>query len=172
MDWLFDNPKVFLLVAVVAFSLIKRVLESKKAAENSPADDEDPFESWEPVPQRQAPSVPPPLVRGHIPQLRGRSIPPTPPLPSREPDTSSLLKRQQDMMDRLQHAKDIKAAMAAKGTKATTTGGAAATQGRVSRAGKSAATTGQGLRGRLRNRSEIRKAIIMREILDRPVGLR
>ena len=75
-------------------------------------------------------------------------------------------------MERLRQAKEIKAARVTKINKATTTGGAAATQGRVSKTGKSAATAMPGLRGRLRNRDEIRKAIILREILDRPLGLR
>lgn len=169
MDWLFDNPKALILIAIVAFSLLKRYLDSKKAAAEE-ADTSDPFETWEQVPERPAPSVPPPLVRGGIPRLAGRSIPPPPPLPSREIDNASLLKRQQDMMERLQHAKDIKADRANKANKANITGGAAETQDRVSGTGKS--TTGQGLRGRLRNRSEIRKAILMREILDRPLGMR
>lgn len=157
MEWLFDNPKVLILIVIVAFPLLKQYLESKKAATEE-EDTADPFDSWEQVPGRQTPSVPPPLVRSYMP--------PPPPLPSREPDSTSLLKRQQDMMDRLKHAKDIKA------TRATTTGGAAATQGRVSGIGKSTSSTGSGLRGRLRNQSEIRKAIIMREILERPLGLR
>ena len=166
MDWLFDNPKALILIAFVAFSILKRIFESKKntTGEAEPADD--PFESWTQTPETQAPSVPPPLVRVNIPPPGRRSIPPPPPLPSSAPDIASLLKRQQDMMDRLQHAKDIKA------TRATTTGGAAATQGRVSGIGKSTSSTGSGLRGRLRSRSEIRKAIIMREILERPLGLR
>jgi hypothetical protein len=161
MDWFFDNPKVFLLIAIVAFSLIKRILESKKSAEEPPVEDEDPFESWEQVPERQMPSVPPPLVKVGVPPPFRRSVPP--PLLREEPDTASLLKRQQDMMERLQRAKE---------TKATTTGGAAATQGRVSGVGKSAHAAGAGLRARLRNRNEIRKAVIMREILERPLGLR
>lgn len=168
MDWLFDNPKALILIAFVAFSLLKRFLESKKATTEE-EDTPDPFESWTQPPGRQAPSVPPPLVKGNIPPPGRRSIPPPPPLPSREPDIASLLKRQQDMMDRLQHAKDIKVT---KDSKATITGGAVATQGRVSGSGKSTATTGSGLRARLRNCGEIRKAIIMREILDRPIGLR
>jgi hypothetical protein len=59
-------------------------------------------------------------------------------------------------------------------TKVATTGDAAATRARVA-AQKQKKPPSQGpvtLRHRLRDRGEVRRAIIMREILDPPVGLR
>ncbi|MEN9535028.1 MAG: hypothetical protein RIR37_301, partial [Verrucomicrobiota bacterium] len=55
-------------------------------------------------------------------------------------------------------------------SKAITTGNAAATRERNAGKGKAVVTTS--LRKTLRNRSELRKAVITREVLGTPLGLR
>ena len=71
------------------------------------------------------------------------------------------------MQDRMRQIKE---------TKAATTGNAAATRTRIAAASKPAPKPFQpgktGLRRALRSRKEIRRAIVMKEILGPPLGLR
>jgi hypothetical protein len=80
-------------------------------------------------------------------------------------EAARALKHQQDLAQRWQQIRE---------TKATTTGGAAATRARVERRGsaKVASPAPASIRARLKDRGELRRAFIMREILDPPVGLR
>jgi hypothetical protein len=80
-------------------------------------------------------------------------------------EAAKALKHQQDLAERLRQIRE---------TKATTTGGAAATRARVAAKGvaKSAAQVPASIRARLRDPVEVRRAFVMREILDTPVGLR
>lgn len=168
MDWIFDNFQIVVLIAVVIGSLVKRFLEAK-AAEKQARDempDEgdifDPGEDWEPMPTLPQPSVPPPLVKQTPPPLVFQS----PPQHSREYEADVILKRQQDMQERIRQIKE---------SKATTTGGASATRDRVAASqshAKALAPGKAGIRQALRNPKEIRRAVIMREILGPPVGLR
>ena len=90
-------------------------------------------------------------------------------------DTAAQLRRQQDLQERLRQIRASKTPATGGATKATTTGGAAATRSRVSAAQHHVSTaqhTKTSLPGSLRNRKEIRHAILMREILGPPVGLR
>lgn len=76
-----------------------------------------------------------------------------------------MLKHQQDLAEHLRQIRE---------NKATTTGGAAETRARIAASkgtSKRSATTQVPIRARLRDRAEIRRAFIMREILDKPVGL-
>jgi uncharacterized membrane protein YcjF (UPF0283 family) len=57
-------------------------------------------------------------------------------------------------------------------SKAITTGNAAATRERAKAKGKAAAPVTTSLRETLGKRSELRKAVITREVLGTPVGLR
>jgi len=80
-------------------------------------------------------------------------------------EAAKILKHQQDLAERLRQIRE---------TKATTTGDAAATRTRL--AAKTAKSplleTAPNFRRRLLNRGEIRRAVVMREILDPPVSLR
>ena len=80
-------------------------------------------------------------------------------------EAARMLKHQQDLAAHLKQIHD---------TKATTTGGAAATRARIASKGKTktAASTPLTLRARLKSSAEIRRAFVMNEILSRPVGLR
>jgi hypothetical protein len=90
-------------------------------------------------------------------------------------DTAAQLRRQQDLQERLRQIRASKTPATGSATKATTTGGAAATRSRVSatqRHVNPVPHAKSGLPGSLRSRKEIRHAILMREILGPPVGLR
>jgi hypothetical protein len=171
MDWIFDNFQFVVLIAVVIGSLVKRILEAKvagkQAGDEMPDEGDifDPEDVWAPPQGQPMPSVPPPLVRQVPPPLMRETVPP--PQHSREYEMEVILKRQQDMQERLRQAKE---------SKTTTTGGASATRARVaasqSNATKASQPAKSSLRGALRNPKEIRRAVIMREILGPPVGLR
>ena len=168
MDWIFDHFQVVALIVIVIGSLVKRFLEAKaaerQARDEMPDEGEmfDPGEAWEPPQSQPMPSVPPPLVRMTPPPLTRESTPQH----SREYEAEVILKRQHDMQERIRQIKE---------SKATTSGGASATRARVA-ASQSNAKTLQpgkaGLREVLRNPKEIRRAIVMREILGPPLGLR
>lgn len=79
-------------------------------------------------------------------------------------EAASAMQRQQEMMERLRQAKE------AKETRAKNAG---SSHRSPVRSGKSAqAPVAAGLRGILRTRSEIRRAVILREVLGPPLGMR
>ena len=179
MNWIFDHFQIVALIALALASWMKRRMDVKRAAQEQGqppaemADGEDvlgPGGGWQ-IPQRQPqPAVPPPLVRQGPPPLVRQS----PSLPVELYDNAAILKQQQDLQERLRQIRETKATTG--GTaRATTTGGAAATRTRVSAAqshAKSVTPAKAGLRGSLRKRQEIRRAIVMREIIGPPLGLR
>lgn len=166
MDWIFDNFQIFILIALGVGSVIKSLLESK-ARQKQEAEEEynpgDVFAPDEEYGEPAMPSVPPPLTRHGVP----------PPLRESGYDevfaieTAKALKHQQELADRLRQLRE---------TKATTTGGALATRTRISAAGTgttaSLANTPLGIRARLRSPAEVRRAVVMREILGPPLSLR
>ena len=168
MDWIFDHIQIVALIGIAIASWLKSRMDAKAAEreEQRPRqempDEEDlfgPDEEWR-IPQEQTmPSVPPPLVR---------TSPPPMPMASeeREREAAAVLKHQADLQERLRQIRE---------TKATTTGGASATRVRVAASqthAKPAVAAKAGLRSALRNRKETRRAIILREILGPPLGLR
>lgn len=162
MNWIFDHFQIIVVIALALASWLKHRADTRNAeaeerrAREEMADDDSPFgraEDWLPPP---APSVPPPLVRTATP----------PPLRVDVSETEPLLQRQIDMQERL---REIKAA------KSNTRGGAAATRDRVLAAGKPAKSFSPGktrLRDDLRDSRKTRRAIVLREILGPPLGLR
>lgn len=167
MDWIFDNFQILALVGIAFASWLKHRFDTKMAEreEQRTLDDEDydPADDWESRQNQPSPSVPPPLVWPTPPPLT-REVPAQP--YSRESEADLILKRQHDMQERIRQIKE---------SKANTTGGAAATRARVA-ASQSKIQPIQaektGLRRTIRSPREIRKAVIMREILGPPVGLR
>lgn len=167
MDWIFDNIQVVVIALVVIGSLVKNVLESRsqqKREYGAPEDGEDerPF-----VPIDQDTSYRKVLVPSSPPPLARHAAPPPLPMATQEAarESAAALKHQQDLAERLRQIRE---------TKATTTGGAAATRARVAAKGVSKPFL-QGpvsIRARLRDPAEVRRAFVMREILDPPVGLR
>ena len=158
MDWIFDNFQILAIVGLALASWLKKRADDKAAEREEqearreleePEEIFGPYEAWGAPYQQPAP---PPLVR----------VAP-PPIPVFE--TEGELKRQMEMQERLRQLRE---------TKAVTSGGAAATRARTKdgKTTKTAAAVPVGLRGALRNHGEIRRAIIMREILGPPLGLR
>jgi hypothetical protein len=169
MDWIFDHLQIVVLVVIGIVSVFKSVLEGKVKRNTEQEESQSSEEYFEPEeeiyqPQRQArPSGPPPLPWG------GGAVPP----PLREAgyeaavanEAAKALKHQQDLAQHLQQIRE---------TKATTTGGAAATRARIANKGtkKTSSQVPLSLRARLKTPSELKRAFVMREILDPPVGLR
>lgn len=168
MKWIFDNPQIIIIALFVIGSLVKNVLESRggRNQEVDPdGEDERPFvpidqdKSYRKVQREPSPtplarhqSGPPPLPSGAAAEAMAR-------------EAAAQLKHQQDLAERL---RQIRA------TKAETTGGAAATRARVANKGvaKPLLQSPSSIRSRLRDPAEVRRAFVMREILDPPVGLR
>lgn len=166
MDWIFDNFQIVVLVLLGIGSMLKSIVDSKNKEKREREEEEghDPGEVFAPDEEYSspaAPNVPPPLYR--------QAVPP----PLRESgyeeetaiETARALKHQHDLAERLRHIREIKA---------TTTGGAAATQARDSAKSTTSksASAALSIRARLRSPAEIRRAFVMREILNAPVGLR
>ncbi len=164
MNWIFDNFQIVILIALGLGSVVKNLLESKAKQKREQEEEYDPgevFAPYEDYREPAMPSVPPPLTRQVVPHSQRESgydeavaI-----------ETAKALKHQQDLAERLRQIRD---------TKATTTGGAAATRARVANKGaaKSAVQVPAGIRARLRDPLEVRRAFVMREILDPPLSLR
>jgi hypothetical protein len=167
MDWIFDNFQIVVLIGIAFASWLKHRFDTKmaerEAQETNQDEDFEPADGWEPQQYQPQPSVPPPLVRQATPPPLIREAPAQ---HSREYEADLILKRQNDMQERIRQIKE---------SKANTTGGAAATRARVA-ASQSKVQPIQaektGLRRTIRNPREIRKAVVMREILGPPVGLR
>jgi transposase len=158
MNWIFDHLQIVVILLLAVGSLVKTLLEGKARRAQQ---DEEPAELPDrPVTQRRSmPSVPPPLSHTNTPALSSMAA------VEAANEAAKILKHQQDLAERLRQIRE---------TKATTTGDAAATRTRI--AAKNAKSplpeASPTFRRRLKDRGEIRRAIVMREILDRPVSLR
>lgn len=114
------------------------------------------------------PAVPPPLPssggalpgvgRSPVPDLQRKSAPPL--VQAAYMEATDDLARQQALMDK---AREFKRAKRARATKEPKESGAKAAV---------STTTGGGIRSRLHTRRELRSAFVLKEILDKPVGLR
>ncbi len=169
MNWIFDHFQIAVLVLLGIGSFVKSIFDARaiQAAEREadwhptpevPLDDDN---SYRKVLPKAKPTVPPPLTRSVTPpsmRMAGYDA-------EVANETAKALKHQQDLAARLRQIRQ---------TKATTTGGASATRARI--AGKGTAMplkqTPLTPRRRLRDPAEVRQAIVMREILDPPLGLR
>ncbi len=112
------------------------------------------------------PAVPPPIPSQPsgppaIPQVRKATHSVPEGIPAPFPNSSQELARQQTLADQVRELKKTK--------RARKTGGLLGSRSKPSPA------TGpppSSLRGRLRNKRELRQAFVLKEILDKPVGLR
>lgn len=160
MDWIFDHFQIVLIVALAFASWVKSRQEAKQAEREAREAGElpdmrdifGPEETWQPEPE---PNQPPP-----IPTYTYNS--PAPPVID-EANALRELERQSALREQLRQIRE---------SKAITTGNAAATRERNSGKGKAPAAITASLRETLKNRSELRKAVITREVLGAPVGLR
>jgi hypothetical protein len=166
MDWIFDNFQIVALVGLALASWLKSRADAKAAEREErearreleePVDIFGPAEEWREV--QPAPMVPPPLVK--VKPQPGRVV-----TYEAANETETELKHQMDLQERMRQLRE---------TKAVTTGGAAVTRARsTSRqtAQKSTSTAPISLRGALHNRGQLRRAMVMREILGPPLALR
>ena len=172
MEWLFDHIQFVLFGLIGIGALVKNLLESRAKQQREypdPAGQEGEVFGETPLGEdksyrKPTASVPPALPRTNVPPSRRESGYDA----AVANETAKALKHQQDLAERLRQIRE---------TKATTSGGAAATRARVAfKSPKKDARTSPlqsiSLRKRLRDPAEIRRAFVMREILDPPVGLR
>ncbi len=156
MSWIFDHLQILILILVGIGSIVKKINEAKAAAKQPPrpvdlpepmfeADEESSTLDWPEEPPTPAP-MPGAMIEAQL-------------------EAAQALKHQQDLASRMQQLWE---------TKASTTGDAAATRARVASKGtpKAHAPPIPSLRDRLKSPAEIRRAIVMREILGPPVSLR
>jgi len=165
MDWLYENFQIIALVLIGFAGWIKSRMESKNGEQEPPEESYDegevfiPEEEWQQVPSD--PSVPPPLVWTQPPPILTAAADFE---AAREADAA--LKHQQDLAERLRQIRE---------NKATTTGGAAATRARLAAEKappKAVAAVSMGLRSRLHDKGELRRAFVLKEILAPPLSQR
>ena len=163
MSWIFDNLQIVVLVLLGIGSLVKSMFDakSKQAAERDadwdpaddvPLDDDTSYRKNLPKPTLPPPFTPPPTrLAGYDAEVAN--------------EAAKVLKHQRDLAERMRQIRE---------TKATTTGGASATRARIAGKGiaKPTMPAPLTLRRRLRDPAEVRRAFVMREILDPPLGLR
>ena len=154
MDFIFDNLKIIIGLLVAVFWIIGKISEAKRASQEGqpqpqPWEADEDYENWEPeqVPRDQ----PPP-----IPQFRNA---PPPPLPVFVAAPDEELQRQRVMHERLASIRSEKRSGPMKKIAAK-------------KPAAPAALVSPSIKARLRDRKELRRAFVMREILDPPVSLR
>ncbi|QTN32104.1 hypothetical protein HZ994_07105 [Akkermansiaceae bacterium] len=162
-----DFISEYFYVIILIVGAIAQWLKSRSEAKDEGGYHPDELEEFEMEAERRIPrpAVPPPLppsgaavpdaVRPAVPDLRRQSPPPL--LEAFDP--SAELSRQQALMER---AREFKKAKSARTTKAPKQAGERAV---------STAPAGS-IRNRLHKRSELRSAFVLKEILEKPVGLR
>lgn len=159
MNWISDHFQIVILILFGIGSVFKGILEAKaKAKAEKQGEQEQEYEDeidW--GESALPPQFPRPIVS---PTLREAGYE-----EAVAQENAKALKHQKELADRLRQIRD---------TKATTTGGAAATRHRLAQKGKKqvAVTKSVSIKARLKNPAELRKALVMREILDVPVSLR
>ncbi len=154
MDWILDNSQIVIFVAVAVLFWLKEFVEKKMAQ------------------RQERERIPDADGTGYAEEYDQSAVESAfpPPLPERGRDTPHGKARdRRKVFTRERRPRKVKAI-----TKATTTGGAAATSAALAAKGtkKPAAAAAVRLRKRLRQPAEIRRGIVMREILGPPVGLR
>jgi len=152
-DFVFEHiEKIVIGVIAVAVWIIGKIKENRDKQ----------AETWEPqeedyLPEDYRPSQPPPLYPS--------TGSPPPPLPTYTAADDSELERQRKMQDRLRAIRDKK------GATPKVSASKAAAKAKKSQPAPSLVSPSK-LRERLRDRKELRRAIVMNEILNPPVSLR
>ena len=165
MNWIQENFQIVILVLLGLASAVKSMFDAiaRRKAEQEPGDDSEPevpLDEDKSYRKPAAPGMPPPRAIATPPALR-----PTGYDVDAAEEAAAALKHQQNLAARLRQIRE---------TKATTTGGASATRTRLAakKVPSPLVPVALNLRQRLRNPAEIRRAVVLREILDPPVGLR
>lgn len=187
MDWIFDHMQLVIAVAA-AFAYWMNARKQKQADEDEPAEAPLRDESGEAAAEAErARRIREEIRRKIMDRADGRapsapeSSPPPPPVirrvevepatlkpePVRQPAVDTeMLERQRRLQEQWQEAVRAKQS-------ALNTGGAVGPK-RIAPASATAtaALSGRGLRGDLRDRASVRRAVVLREVLGPPVGLR
>ena len=173
MDWIFDNFQFVILIALAIGSVVKQMAEAakmKKEQREQPPETqwEETETTWTPIPippEFQPPprSAPPPLQRSVPPPLlkHFETFQAPPPLPAEE--TENLLRKQLEMQEKVRALRENKAAEKARMLEK---------QARSATRVKTQHPAQLGVRSLLANPTTARKAIVLREILDKPLGMR
>lgn len=163
MQWILEHFQFVVIVALALGSWLKNRWDAKKEAEQS-YDPREVFGAPGEVEWGAPNAYPPPLAGSRVPpklppRLPSVVVPPT-------VDADAVLKHQQELAERLRQIREARAATGGAGT---------VPRARPARGPASPAPVAAGashLKSRLRNPRELRNALIMKEILDRPVSLR
>lgn len=175
-----EHLRVIIFVVIVVVALLQKVLEAAKArkADTGPTMREifGPDGETSPTTSRRKPYTPPPLVRTTAPPpLRQPAGPPplrgaAPMAASSAYDTEAELTRQREMEERIRRIREAKssapAAVSAAAPAPEPPPPATASTARLTAAHPGA------INRRLRHPREVRRAFVLKEILDRPLGLR
>jgi type IV secretory pathway VirB10-like protein len=168
MDWIFDNFQIVVLIALAVGSVVKQMADAAKARKEQR--EQQPETEWQetettwtsvPIPpEYQPPPLPPPPAR-HF----GTYLPPPPPPPpvAVVQDSGDFLRKQMEMQEK---ARAIRENKATEKTRMLELRARSATRAKTE---YSAEIT---IRNLLANPASARKAIVLREILDKPLGLR
>ncbi|MBN8458429.1 MAG: hypothetical protein J0M04_11395 [Verrucomicrobia bacterium] len=177
-EFIEEHLRAIIFVVIVGIALLQKILDAAKTRkqQSGPTMREiyAPDGQADPTPPRRKPYTPPPLVRttqapAGPPPLR-QAPPPAPPPPLRgmasvaistTTNTDAELARQRQLEERIRALREASATAAPEPSSAT-----APTAHRPAPAHHGV------LHRRLRNPREIRRAFVLKEILDRPVGLR
>lgn len=170
MNWILENFENIAIAVVVLGSFIKKIMDARTQKSAERDESADGAEEVNEVPLDQDQSYR--KVLRPAPVLVTRD-PVPPPLPVFKEEAAA------EAAQELQHQLALAARLRQiRETKATTSGGAAATRARVAASQTSSQSKSLNpqqplsLRARVRSSTEVRRAIILREILDRPVSLR
>ena len=152
LEWIFEHPQIALFVGAAVFFWIKeRVFGSKKVkdtdGERWPGDDGEVVDWDEPGrPLDKPPALPPPLTRERIEEFQ-------------ENLGAQVLKHQMELQQRLAKIRASQQQQTAKPAAAPKKPAAVAART-------------DSYRARLKNPAELRRTLVMKEILDPPVSLR
>ena len=176
-EFIEEHLRVIIFVVIVGIALLQKILEAAKARKQQPGPSMEeifgPDGQQNPTPSRRKPYTPPPLVRttqepAGPPPLRQAPPAATPPplrgmssVASATTNTDAELARQRQLEERIRALREASAAAAPEPSAAT-----------APTAHRPAPVHHGVLHRRLRHPRELRRAFILKEILDRPVGLR
>ena len=164
MQWIFDHLNIVIIIALFVGSFLKSRFDARtQQAEEEEGDFQTPGEPGRPDASYRKgppmlPSTPPPL------EYSGSYSGPAA-LAAASEESARILKHQKDLAEHLRQIHE---------SKAITTGNAAVTRARNSgrTTAKPMMASQAGIRSRLKNAAEVRRAMVLREILGSPVGLR
>lgn len=149
MSWILEHLQLVLIVGLGLAGWLKSRYDAQQAAEEHEEEE----------------IMPPPLRRPPPMPQKVKAVP-RDAVPAVPVQDLGELRRQQELADRLRVIRD------ARKERKPIAGMATASRSRLAPVRGAVAVTGMPLRARLHNSAEVRAAVVLREVLDRPVGLR